>query len=381
MINPTFKYGAIFGKGNISRTREIVMSSRDHEKLSKIPPSFIVMDLTWRCNYHCPDCIDQNVVNKDSRDLKVEIIEDIFDYSKKQRVRGIMTMGGEVFLYKKGMQKALEKSIEYQIPLKTVSNGSCLKSYIPLILEVYKIPGSILRVSINSDKEHYKEQTKGNVNLEKILKSIKTITSQGTPISVSTVVYPESSREDGTIPNVCYLDEIIRYCEDANVKTQILLPARNPLTRKRYPRTDEERKIMRDIIRKKDEESYNLELGVDDFSERKFPCAQNLKFNPCCPSGFLFTLIGSNGLVYKCTDNRGKDSMVLGKIEKPGDFEIFWHSQDRVNKQISTHCSNQGCGRYEINSLLDSCCETYCKREIDLSEYLEINSFEESIFI
>src|SRR3989338_2218430 len=134
------------------------------------------------------------------------------------------------------------------------------------------------------------------------------------------------------IPNVSMLHEIIEYCEEAGVKTQILLPARDPLTRKRYPRTDEEGRIMHDIITKKNEGGYSLELGIDDFSERKFPCAQNLSFNPCCPSGFLFTLIGSNGLVYKCTDNRGKDSMVLGKIEKPGDFEIFWHSQDRVNK-------------------------------------------------
>ncbi|MBI2046859.1 hypothetical protein HYT26_01700 [Candidatus Pacearchaeota archaeon] len=292
-----------------------------------------------------------------------------------------MTMGGEVFLCRKGMQAALEKSIEYKIPLKTVSNGSCLKDYIPLIIEAYKIPGSMLRISINSNKGHYRKQTKGNFDLEEILQSIKTITSQRTPVYVSTVVYPESSRKDGAVPNVYYLEEITRYCEDAGVKTQILLPARDPLTRKRYLRTDEERKIMQDIIRKKNEGGYNLELGVDDFSRRKFPSVQNLNFNPICPSGFLFTLIGSDGRIYKCTDNRGKDKMIIGKIEKPGDFERFWHSQDRINKQISTHCSNQGCERYEINSLLDSCCETYCKRRIDLSEYLEINGFEESIFI
>lgn len=356
------------------------MAGKDPEKLSQIAPSFIVMDLTWRCNYHCNCCIDGNVVNKELIDLDVEIIRDIFDYSKKYGVRGIMTMGGEVFLYRKGMQKALEKSIEYRIPLKTVSNGSCFESYLPLIMEAYKIPGSMLRVSINSDKEHYQEQTGGKFDLEGILKSIKKIISQGTPIYVSTVVFPESSREDGTTPNIAFLEKIIGYCEGAGVKTQILLPARDPLTRKRYPRSDEERKIMQDIIRKKDKGQYKLELGIDDFSERRFPCAQNLNFSPC-PSGFLFTLVGSDGRIYKCTDNRGKDSMVIGKIENPGDFEKFWHSQERVNKQKCTQCPNRGCGRYEINSLLDACCETYKTRGIDLSEYLEVNGFENSIFV
>ncbi|MFH1823098.1 MAG: radical SAM protein [archaeon] len=380
MIVPTFKYGAVFGQGNISRTREIVMSNGDPKKLSEIPPSFIVMDLTWRCNYYCPGCIDQNVVNKDHRNLEVKLIEDIFDYSKKHGVRGIMTMGGEVFLYKEGIETALKKSIECEIPLKTVSNGSCLKSYIPLILKAYKIPGSMLRVSINSDKEHYKEQTGGNFNLEEILKSIKTITSQGTSVYVSTVVYPESSKKDEMLPNVFALPQIIEYCENASVKTQILLPARDPLTRKRYPRTDEERRIMREIISKKNVGGYSLELGTDDFSERKFPCAQNLNFNPCCPSGFLFTLIGSNGSVYKCTDNRGKNTMVIGEIKNPGDFEKFWHSKYRVNKQIHTPCPNQGCGRYETNALLDTCIAAKYDHDIDLTEYLELAGFEDIMF-
>jgi sulfatase maturation enzyme AslB (radical SAM superfamily) len=381
MVVPTFKYGAIFGQENIPRVRDIVLSNREPEKLSRIPPSFIVMDITWQCNYHCGCCIDREAINKDSKNLKVELIEDIFDYSRNHKVRGIMTMGGEVFLYRAGMQIALEKSIIYKIPLKTVSNGSHLKEYIPLLVNAYKIPGSMLRVSINSDKEHYRAQTNGDFDLEEVLDSIKTITSQGTPMYVSTVVYPQSSEKDGTIPNVSSLHKIIKYCEDAGVKTQILLPARDPLTRKRYSRDDNERKIMYEILRKKKEGGYKLELGTDDFSEKIFPCTQNLSFNPCCPSGFLFTLVGSDGRVYKCTDNRGKDAMVIGKIENPGDFEKFWHSEERVNKQICTNCQNQGCARYEVNSLLDSCCETYCKRGIDLSEYLEIRGFEDSIFI
>jgi len=376
MTKRTFKFAAIFGQGNILRTRQIITANREPEKLSRIPPSFIVMDLTWKCNYHCGCCIDRNVVNKDSGELKPELIEDIFNYSKKKGVRGVMTMGGEVFLYKEGIETALRKSIECAVPVKTVTNGSCLKDYVPLILKAYRVPGSMLRVSINSDKKHYKEQTGENYDLEEVLGSIKTITSQGTPVYVSTVVYPESSRKDGTTPNIPSLPEIIEYCEEAGVKTQILLPARNPETRARYPRTDEERKVMQEIMKKE----YKHELGIDDFRIRNFPCKQNLDFS-YCPSGFLFTLVGSDGRIYKCTDSRGMESMVIGHIENPGDFEKFWHSQERVNNQMCTKCTHCGCGRYEINSLLDGCCETFCRRGLDLSEYLEMEGFQDKIFI
>ena len=69
-----------------------------------------------------------------------------------------MTIGGEVFTYKKGMNKALEKSIEHQIPIKTVTTGSRLHRFTDLAVEAYKIPGSILRVSINAPKKFYRKQ-------------------------------------------------------------------------------------------------------------------------------------------------------------------------------------------------------------------------------
>jgi radical SAM protein with 4Fe4S-binding SPASM domain len=374
------KVQAVFGQGNIDRVRRIVESKGDENKLALISPSFIVMDLTWRCNYHCGDCIDENVVNKSNQELPIELIEDIFDYSKISGVRGIMTMGGEVFLYEEGMKKVMEKSREYKIPIKTVSNGSRLGEFIPEIIETYKIPGSMLRISINSDRENYMEQTGGNIELEDILASIKNITSQGTPVYVSTIVFPESSKRDHPcrriIPNIRNLQNIIQDCEEAGVKTHILIPARDPKTRKRYQRADEEREFMDGLIKENRDNKTELEAGEFVYSKKRGG-AQNLDFD-LCPSGFIFTLIGSDGKVYKCTDNRGKDSAVLGQIAKPRDFEKFWHSNERVKAQKCTECANDGCIRYKVNCMLDSAIRNFKERgsQGDILESFEQKKIE-----
>lgn len=387
MVKSNQKVQAVFGQGNIDRVRRIVEAKGSPIELALISPSFIVMDLTWKCNYRCGACIDGNVVNQHQsrKDLPVELIEDIFDYSHKHGVRGIMTMGGEVFLYKNGIKKALEKSIEYQIPVKTVTNGSQLNKFIPEIVEAYKIPGSMLRVSINSDSEHYQEQTgQSHTKLEEVLESIYQITSQGTPVYVSTVIFPESSESvtpcgGGIIQNIDQLENIIQDCEKAGVKTHILMPARSPQTRSRYHRNDKERAIMKEIADKK----YKTELESGEFVyKKKNQGRQNLDFNPC-PSGYIFTLIGSDGRIYKCTDNRGKDSAVIGQIKQPRDFEKFWHSEDRVNMQKCTQCTNEGCIRYKVNCMLNAAITSYKERgeQGDILDFFEQPGGRDKMFI
>jgi len=375
----TYKEQAIFCESNIKRVNQIISSKREPKRLAEIPPSFIVLDLTWNCNYECLQCVEEEAVKRgrcEMPNMPTILIEDIFDYAYKYNVRGLMTMGGEPFLNKEGIEKALEKSIQYQIPLKTVTNGSYLGEHIENIVQAYKTSGSILRVSINANKKNYKKQTRSNTNLEEILNVIKQITSKRTPISVSTVVFPENSKEDGAIPNINSLDEIIRYCEQAGVQTHILLPAREPVLKRRYGLSDDEKEKIREIK----ENNYELNLEMESFSgEERFP-NQNLDFNPC-PSGFIFTSIGPNGKIYKCTDNRGRESMVLGKIEKPGDFEKFWHSEQRVRRQIQTQCRNSGCSRYKVNAILDSACDAFARYEVDITNYLEQPKKQEKIFV
>ncbi len=372
-----FTYGelAVFGEGNAERLEKIVNAKGDPKKLAQISPSFIVMDLTWRCNYHCLDCIDGEAVNKEKSILPVEIIKDIFDYSRDNDVRGLMTMGGEVFLHKQGMKTALEKSVEYRIPLKTVSNGSRLKSFINQIIQAYKIPGSMLRVSINSTKQNYNEQTGGNTKLKEVLANLEQIASEDVNLFVSTVVFPESSKEDNAVPNINELEEIIGYCKDAKIKTQILIPGRSPKTRSRYKLTDKEK----EIIKTTQETNYGFNVEMGSFNRKEMYKNQDLNFNPC-PSGFIFTLIGSDGKIYKCTDNRGRDSAVIGKIEKPGDFKKFWHSEERVKKQKQTTCKNQGCIRYKSNVILNTACETCTNTGVSMANNLKLQGGEITTF-
>ena len=173
-------------------------------------------------------------------------------------------------------------------------------------------------------------------------------------------------------------EKIIGYCEDAGVSEHLLLPGRNPLTRRAYGRSDEEKKVMKKIGEKA-KTGYGTRVEMETYQAQRY-CEQNLNFEPC-PSGFIFTLVGSDGKVYKCTDNRGKDSMMLGQIKKPGDFEKFWHSEERVKRQIETPCKNQGCGRYAVNSRLDACRNCYSVRGVDFSEDFEILNSGDIIYI
>ncbi len=371
-----YKEKAVFCEENSERIKNIIKSRRDPKKLAIISPSFISMDLTWGCNYNCLGCLEE-CVNKENNNLPLEIIEDIFTYSNKHKIRGIMVIGGEPFLYEKGIKKTLEKSIEYQIPLKIVTNGSHLGKNLDLIINAFQIPSSRLRVSINSNIENYKKQIGNKNNLKKILKDIKNITSKGIPLVISTVVFPEESIKDKTIPNVDQIKEIIKYCQKSGVKEYILLPARDPKTKKRYHRSKRDKDKLWEIRRNKYE---NLRIKMDDILCVGKTPVKNKNFF-CCPSSFLTTLIGPNKKIYKCTDSRGKESMVIGKIEKPGDFEKFWHSEERVKKQLKTKCPNGGCGRGKINSIMNSSCETFMKYNIDLSDYLIQKQEEKAIFI
>jgi len=368
-----YKEKVVFAEENWDRLDKIVQAGSDYEKLSKISLSFIVMDLTWRCNHNCRACIDGEAVNRKG-DLPIEIIEDIFDYANKYRIRGLMTMGGEVFLYKKGMKKALEKSIQYKIPLKTVTNGTCLKSYIEEIVEAYKIPGSQLRVSINSDRKHYKEYTRNNIELEKVLEPIREITSRGTLVDVSTIIFPQESKKNKAIPNIDQLESIIRDCEEIGVKHHVLISGRDPKSRRMYKLSDEEKDKLRKIKRG----NYALELIDGTILSEERIRHQNLNFSPC-PSGFLFVLIGSNGKIYKCTDNRGREDLVLGTIKKPGDFEKFWHSAERVKKQMETKCKNKGCVRYKINVDLQTLRDVYEKYNVNLFGIMKLIPYEKVI--
>lgn len=371
-----YRERAIFCHENLDRVNKIINAKRDVKRLAEIAPSFISIDLTWRCNYNCFCCIEE-CINSENKDLPLEIIDDIFEYCHKRKVRGVMTIGGEPFLHEQGIRRTLEKSIEYQIPLKTVTNGSCLENYIELINEAYKIPGSIIRVSINSNLENYKKHTRSNVDLGDILKNILKITSSKTPVTVSTVVFPEEAKKCGAMPNVDQIEEIIKYCQDVGVIEYLLLPARNPKTKKRYHRSEKDKEKLKEI---KEKEFAGIRIEMDDILCLGRIDMRDTNFFPC-PMGFLTTLIGPNGKIYKCTDNRGRESMVLGKIKKPGDFEKFWHSEERVKKQIEKKCPNHGCSRYKVNCILECACKAYDEFGINMADYLIQEQKEKKIFI
>ncbi len=375
------KVKAAFNEANKGRLERIINAKDDMTRLKDASPSFIVMDLTWDCNYECMSCIDARAVKHvkiDSKtgqkksngdtcsvELPVEIIRDVFDYGKSHGLRGMMTMGGEVFSYEKGIRAALEKSVEHQIPMKTVTNGSLLGNYVDLVAEAYRIEGSMLRVSINADRNNYHLQT-GQIDtiLDDVTKNISRITSQGVDMFSSTVVFPKSAEGSGQESNIDQIENIMDSCEDAGIASSILLPGRDPSLMKRFPYSKKEKEILRKIKAK----GYAQNLYMNDvLKEDEEIFKQNLNFKPCY-AGFLYTLIGSSGNVYICSDHRGNPSAVLGHIEKPGDFEKFWHSEKRVQAQYDfvpcEKCCQMTCIKYDVNRRLSDMAEQFSDTEV-----------------
>jgi MoaA/NifB/PqqE/SkfB family radical SAM enzyme len=379
----THKVRAAFNEANRERLEAIVRSQGDTSVLKNVSPSFIIMDLTWRCNYECMSCIDKKAVvsEKDAKglpsvDMPLEIIEDIFDYSKRHNVRGIMTMGGEVFTYDEGIRLALAKSAEFKIPLKTVSNGSHLGKYADLIEGAYKLPGSMLRVSVNAGRNRYHEQT-GQITealYDDVFESITDITTRGVPMFVSTVVFPSSADDS----NIDELDEITSSCEAAGISSMIFLPGRDPEAMKRYRYTDGEKEYLANLQSRHGKVKIYMEDVLKPDSE---VFDQNL--NMPCYAAYLYSLIGSNGDVYVCSDHRGNPDAVLGKLKGKGDFAKFWHSEERVKGQQAfrpaCQCKEMTCIKYDILERFDELCDEYDKTGM-IPKNLVVSDIPESFF-
>lgn len=360
-----FKEKAAFAEENEALIRGIIQSKGDTALLAQLPPYFMVLDLTWKCNLQCVGCVEQGSINRRGiQDLSLELIDDLFDYSHLHGVQGIMTMGGEVFVYSKGIDKAMEKSLEYGIPLKTVTNGTLLAPHAEKIRRAYSLSGSMLRISLNAGRKNYSRQVgREYISFDQILNTINLIASDDINLFASTVVFPKSSAESGFIPNIEDLEEIVGDAREAGIKTHIVLAARDPETKSRFKYTEEEKAEFERVADKYDH------LYVKDVSGRGKRIKLDSLPHPC-PSNFLFTLIGSDGKLYKCTDNRGRDYAVIGQIFERGDFERVWHSEERVMAQLSAQCVNKGCIRSKVNAIIDNAQQMYSEYGIDLTDYL-----------
>lgn len=365
-MSVTFEEESALNANNRKWIEALAASGNNPKKLKDIPPIFFVMDLTWACNYDCRECIDGGAAGRsaDMPQLPFEIIKDIVHYSVKHDVRGHMAMGGEIQLYNdngKTIDDYFHLCADNNLPLSMVSNGSLLNQHMGAAKRVFSLPGSILRVSVNADSEHYKEQVMANYGLEPILESLNTLSGAGAYTMVTVVLWGEEAKPVVGFENVSQLGKIVDAVSAAGVNRIMLLPSRNAKDHSFLKLSEEELEYVDSLCYVHGNTHVNRASLFSTYEEMP-ASAQNKCYNPC-PSNLLRALVGSNGKLYQCTDHRGEEDAVIGIIEKPGDFEKVWHSEERVRKQMGfvpkDKCAAITCMRYPLNLTLANAINNY----------------------
>jgi radical SAM protein with 4Fe4S-binding SPASM domain len=342
---------------NHKRIISIIEAGRDPDRLKDIPPIYLNLDMTWRCNYDCIGCIDGGVVGRDQLlknsnnqlDLDWEVCQDLLRYAKENQLLGFIVQGGEPLLYPH-IDNFLYACADDNLVVRLVTNGSQITQHSDSLLAVLKHAGASMRVSINANRENYQRFVRsGEGNYDEVLKGINTVSARGGKVVVSMVVFGSNF---GAFSNIEQISNVIRDSASAGATIFILLPGRDPLNKAMLPFEDDEMAILKEIV-SGPVEKMNVFLGGRFFLEESNPASEQNKHYTPCATGLMRIVVGSDGSLYTCTEHRGEKGAIIGKISPDDPFEKIWHSRERAEKQVAfdpaKKCKRITCDRYGIN--------------------------------
>jgi MoaA/NifB/PqqE/SkfB family radical SAM enzyme len=356
----TTKVRSFFANSNRLRLYNLIIANKDPKLLQYIPPAYLNLDITWRCNFNCIGCIDGGVVGRESNrklDMDWSMVQDLLKYAKENDLRGFIVQGGEPLLYPK-IDKFLHACAELNLAVRLVTNGSKIFRHRDAIIAALQHHGSSIRVSINADTAHFPSFTGSKVGLDKIFAGIKELTGAGaTGVTAGTVVFGKQFEDLGMPSNISQLDEIAARAAAAGIERLFFLPARDPLTKGIKLLTPNELSVLY-ALRQNWENRMQISLGDRFYSWFELPSRRHrLDLTPCS-IGLLRTVVGSDGKLFICTDHRGEEAAVIGDISQGKTFAQVWHSEERVMKQIrfspETHCRNITCDKQHLNRIIAS---------------------------
>ncbi len=360
----THKETVFFNSVNHSRITQLIQAGRDPQLISRIPPSYFNIDITWRCNNNCTGCIDGSAVKRNLNepdaelDMSWEMCRDLISYAKENSMLGAIIQGGEPLLHPR-IDDFLYACADANLVLRMVTNGTKISEHLDAIAAAFSAERNCkFRVSVNTDESHYADFVRrSGADLSDVISGISALTSRGVPVVASTVYFGEQFSADGCMENISQLSRIGELVAEAGVFRWLLLPGRDPVTKSPAGLTEREMDLMENLP----ETIGNAVVVKSDRHqiEKQMPAsAQNKDFAPC-PASLLRVSVGSNGNLYSCTEHKGDERALVGKIAPPErSFSSVWHSIDRVNKQLAfdprRECASITCDRYGINSTVEA---------------------------
>jgi radical SAM protein with 4Fe4S-binding SPASM domain len=364
----TPKEKAFFAPANHERVTQLIKAGNCINCLKDIPPIYLNLDITWRCNYDCVGCIDGGVVGRDeivketNLDMDWAVAKDLLEYGKRFHLLGFIVQGGEPLLYPQ-IDKLLDFCGENGFVLRLVTNGSQLINHTDALIHAFRVPKSIIRVSINADESHYKDFTQGKIDLGTVVKGIDAVSSGGGSICVGTVVFGRNIKFRRIPHNVFQLKQILDIVGKAGARWLVLLPGRDPITKEMIPFDKDELDLLDEISNSTG--PTKVILGGRFAVEKELPACDQIKNYAPCPTALLRIVVGSDGRLFNCTEHRGMPEAEIGRISKAAMFESVWHAEQRVRRQIQfdprVHCEKITCDRHGINTTVETARRGYAQ--------------------
>jgi MoaA/NifB/PqqE/SkfB family radical SAM enzyme len=356
----TPKEKCFFAPFNHERVIQVIKAGRCVNCLKEIPPTYLNLDVTWRCNYDCIGCIDGGVVGRSeilkdtSLDMDWGLASHILAYAKRHNLLGFIVQGGEPLLYPR-IDEFLNCCAEHGLVLRLVTNGSQILKHSETLIRAFQTPKSMIRVSINADEEHYSSFTRSKADLRTILEGIETIVNAGANVVVGTVVFGRNLEAKGFVSNTEQIDRIFGEVSSVGARALVLLPGRHPETKEMVLFEKDELDALDSLASRKS--STSVILGGRFVVERELPARDQIKNYVPCPTALLRIVVGCDGRLFNCTEHRGESDAEIGRVSKENTFAEVWHSEQRVRRQLQfdprIHCERITCDRHGINTTVE----------------------------
>jgi MoaA/NifB/PqqE/SkfB family radical SAM enzyme len=357
----TPKEKAFFSPANHERVTQIIKAGRCVNCLKDVPPVYLNIDITWRCNYNCIGCIDGGVVGREEivkdtcRDMSWEMARDLLDYARRYNLLGFIIQGGEPLLYPH-IDDFLGCCAQQNLILRLVTNGSQLTRHLEYLIPAFRVPKSVIRVSINANAAHYVAFTRVQADLGDVLKGIEELSKASAHIVVGTVVFGKNIEKKGITANIGQIEDIFSGVSAAGAQAFVLLPGRHPQTKEMVPFEKNELDFLHELSSRKG--TTKVILGGRFVVEKEIPACDQVKNYIPCPTALLRIVVGSDGRLFNCTEHRGEPDAEIGRISRLASFLEVWHSEQRVRRQLQfdprEHCSKITCDRHGINATVET---------------------------
>lgn len=253
-------------------------------------PSFLGINITSRCNFHCTYCIVKG--GDEPCDLPREDVLKIMDEAYSIGIRALDFSGGEPFLYPRFLD-LLRMGVD-RFNINILTNGSLIDRHTAKVL---KNMGCIsLRISLDGASPDIHEQFRGKGTYAPAINGLKSVLEQDLPVGVNTVLSKS---------NISHFKELLGLLDHLGVEVIRVLPLIAMGRGADLTNQILNKKDWWDLLKSKSswEKEFKIRILAESPLEFLLPSALDPNFNSHpspCVAGYLYLGVATNGDVFPC---------------------------------------------------------------------------------